>query len=264
MSGYSIDWAKTTPANKSQANIILPAVSPKPTNITQESSVTQLPENDFPLTASASIQKVYKQVVITGLKNRNKISSYVSYPISDCDIISLKNGTEIRGKVSEITSTEIKYKGCDDTDDVTLVINKSEVTKIKYVNGITELINTPSPSEEQDYYSPSEKPRKSATKVNPNGKPYRKTLNGFAIASLVAAILTVILVLPLALLYTPLLLILIPLPVVLGIMALREINATPELYKGKGMALFGIIFGAVLTSIILLFLLLFLLILLLI
>ena len=258
MPGYSIDRAKSKPSNASQSNILVSPAVQEYTNINSDSAATQLPENDFPLTASTGIKTLYKQAINTGLKNKNRILSYAGYPISDCDIISMKNGTEVNGKVLEITSTEIKYKRCDNIDGPTIVINKSDVSKIKYVNGITELINAPSTSEDQDYYSPSSKSQK-PLRANPNGKPYHKTLNVFAIASLVAAVLALTVILPLALLYTPFLLILIPAPIVLGIMALKEINANPDLYKGKGMAIFGIIFGGVLTSIILFFLLLFLL-----
>lgn len=260
MSGYSIDWSNSNPAKESKPAIVVvhPSVQDF-TLVNKDSATSQLPEKDFPLTASSGLKTFYKHAVNIGLKNKNAILSYTGYPISDCDIISLKNGSQVDGKVLEITSTEIKYKRCDNIDGPIIIINKSDVTKIRYVNGITELINAPSTAEDQDYYSPSPKSHKPANRANSNGKPYHKTLNTFAIASLIAAILALIVILPLALLYTPLLLILIPAPIVLGIMALKEINANPELYKGKGMAIFGIIFGGILTSIILLFLLLFLL-----
>ena len=164
--------------------------------------------------------------------------------------INDKNGNEIYGKVAEISSTEIKYKRCDNIEGPTIIINKSDVAKIKYTNGTTELINAPSTAEEQDYYSPSTKHKKPANNNNLHNNLYHQKLNPFAIAGMISAILSVIYI-PLALAYSPFLLILAPVPIYLGIVALKEIKANPEIYRGKGMARFGIIFGAVLTSIVL-------------
>ena len=211
-----------------------------------DTSTSKLSNNDFPLIASADGFTCSKKTSVLGKNVKNQ--KY--FTVLDCDVITLKNGNEIYGKVAEISSTEIKYKRCDNIEGPTIIINKSDVAKIKYTNGTTELINAPSTAEEQDYYSPSAKHKKPANNNNLHNNLYHQKLNPFAIAGMISAILSVIYI-PLALAYSPFLLILAPVPIYLGIVALKEIKANPEIYRGKGMARFGIIFGAVLTSIVL-------------
>jgi hypothetical protein len=59
----------------------------------------------------------------------------------DCgDLLTLRNGDEIKVKVLELTTTEIKYKRCDNIDGPLHAISKSEVFSIKYSNGTKEII----------------------------------------------------------------------------------------------------------------------------
>jgi len=51
------------------------------------------------------------------------------------DIITNKNGDEIKSKVLEITQTEIKYKKIGNANGPTYTIPKSDVFMIKYENG---------------------------------------------------------------------------------------------------------------------------------
>lgn len=185
--------------------------------------------------------------------------------LTECDVIFMKDGTEVPAKVLEINSTEIKYKRCDYIDGPTIVINKSDVSQIRYGNGLIELIksgtnnsnskaNTAATDEEQDYYSAQNRIKPITTPHNNSYyKDYKKKTNFFSIASMVSAIASIFWIV-LAIVYFPLLLILVPLPILLGIMALREIRANPDFYKGKGMAIFGIIYGGVMTYIVLMFL----------
>lgn len=218
---------------------------------TPDTSIHYSREEEPPLLASAgSTSKTQTSGFVPKSEKRSVLA--------ECDVIFLKNGTEINVKVLEINPAEIKYKKCDNIDGPTIIINKSEATKIRYANGMTELINSAAATEESDYYSPGEKKSKPPVKSTPQTNNYHKTLNPFAIASLISAILSVVII-ALAIVYTPFLLVLIPAPLVLGIIAMKEINANPQLYKGKGMAMFGIIFGGIITSLVLFFLLLFLL-----
>ena len=63
------------------------------------------------------------------------------FSVNAQDIITLKNGDEIKAKVTEISSSEIKYKRFDNLEGPTIVIAKSEVFVIKYENGTREVIN---------------------------------------------------------------------------------------------------------------------------
>jgi len=57
------------------------------------------------------------------------------------DVITLKSGEEIKAKVTEISSSEIKYKRFDNLDGPTIVIEKVKVFAINYENGTREVIN---------------------------------------------------------------------------------------------------------------------------
>jgi len=57
------------------------------------------------------------------------------------DFIVLKTGEEIKSKVTEITSNEIKYKKFDNLEGPAYSVNKSTVFMIKYKNGTKDIIN---------------------------------------------------------------------------------------------------------------------------
>lgn len=57
------------------------------------------------------------------------------------DVIIKKNGDEIKSKILEVSSTEVKYKKFDYIDGPTYIIPKSEVFFIKYANGTREIIS---------------------------------------------------------------------------------------------------------------------------
>ena len=62
------------------------------------------------------------------------------------DLIVLKNGHEIRAKVSEITSTEIKYRKLDYPDGRIETVSLTEVISIKYQDGTRIVIKNKSSS----------------------------------------------------------------------------------------------------------------------
>lgn len=57
------------------------------------------------------------------------------------DIITLKNGEDIKSKIVEVGVSEIKYKNFDDQDSPMRVVNKSEIFSIKYQSGKKEMFN---------------------------------------------------------------------------------------------------------------------------
>jgi hypothetical protein len=64
------------------------------------------------------------------------------------DILTLKNGNELKVKVIEINDTEIKYKKFENLDGPSRVISKSEAFSIKYENGSKDVFgNEPKVSE---------------------------------------------------------------------------------------------------------------------
>jgi len=64
--------------------------------------------------------------------------------LSAQDIIMLQNGDEIKAKVIEVNINDIKYKKYENPEGPSYSLNKSELFKIKYENGIKELFNNTS------------------------------------------------------------------------------------------------------------------------
>ena len=58
------------------------------------------------------------------------------------DIITKKDGTDVKAKITDVNSSEIKYKRFDNLDGPTFTINKSEVLMIRYANGTNEVFNS--------------------------------------------------------------------------------------------------------------------------
>ncbi len=87
----------------------------------------------------------------------------------ECDLLVLKDGTQIEVLVSEITDTEIKYKKCNNPDGPTYVVSSSRVDVIHLKNG--------------DFYRPNPSTNSDQRPVSDQG--------GFVVAILVVTILAV-------------------------------------------------------------------------
>jgi hypothetical protein len=57
------------------------------------------------------------------------------------DIITKKNGEEIKAKVTEITGTEVKYKKFEYQTGPIYTVSKSEIFMVKYENGSKDILN---------------------------------------------------------------------------------------------------------------------------
>lgn len=68
--------------------------------------------------------------------------------LEECDLITLKNGQEVKAQVTEIGTTEIKYKKCDNITGPTYSMKRSEVFMIKYANGSKDFFGNEKPSNE--------------------------------------------------------------------------------------------------------------------
>ena len=67
------------------------------------------------------------------------------------DTITTKEGKDIKAKVLEINSTEIRYLDFDNLEGPTYVINKSEILLIRYQNGKNEVFNNDAQPQENTY-----------------------------------------------------------------------------------------------------------------
>jgi hypothetical protein len=162
----------------------------------------------------------------------------ISFTDTECDLIVMRNGEEVRAKVLELSSTLIKYKRCDMIDGPLYTVNKSEVFMIKYPNGTKEVMPEPSTAKQPDY-------RNSNAQVPVSNKD--KKLEPFALIGF----LTVIVAFLMPTIGMGLLLFLAG--VIMCIFAISKISNNPNKLKGKGLAITGLVLGLIFGALLLLY-----------
>ncbi len=213
--GYYVDWHQGAGSSKEKKAPLVKG-SEKKEIVAQEITLPSIADPEMIVSVHDNIGKsVFK---------KKKMPLIGDEP---CDDIIFKDGSEIKGKIVEVTPTEIKYKKCDLLDGPNYVAKKSEVFMIKYANGTREVF--------KDQSNISGAQNQSA---RPNQNQQRE-LNNNAIISLTMAILSLILF------FIPLVFSIIA--ITKGERALREIHAQPNLYKGEVMATVGKIIGIIIT-----------------
>ena len=119
--GYHLQWkhkVKTTSSEKEVATL-KPEKNTKKTEVVSEEKQRLLQNTNAIYASSDKKQKIY-------LFPADSIG---------CDTLILKDGAEIKVKVTEITPTEVKYKHCNNLNGPTYVVYRYEVSYIKYKNG---------------------------------------------------------------------------------------------------------------------------------
>jgi hypothetical protein len=157
-----------------------------------------------------------------------------------CDQIVLRNGDVIEAKVKEVGVNEIKYKKCDRADGPDYTVSKRDVLSIKYSNGEVERFSTSatpsnntSSSNRSAYDSPTN-PANDGPKTDP-----------FAIVAISAGALAVLTGYGAFLLGA--------VGIVFGALSLTRIRKEPGRFKGKGLAIGGMVAGLVSAAIVLLY-----------
>src|SRR6218665_214442 len=140
-----------------------------------------------------------------------------------CDELIFNDGTEAKGKVTEITPTEIKYKKCDMPDGPVYVVRKSDVFMVRYANGEKEIFSA----------QKNTQPQTATTYTSPN---VPDKMHPLAIAS---GIMAGMFMIPFVNIITSIL------AIIFGHIAIARINAKPDVYEpeGKDLAIVGIILG---------------------
>jgi hypothetical protein len=163
-----------------------------------------------------------------------------------CDVLIFKDGSEIRAKVMEVGTSEIRYKRCDNRDGPTYVTKKSDLFLITYANGTRELIKADPEESRPLPTAPSTYTLKKNSRVM---QPFAPFALVFGILGIVYPYIILMMelfsfggiVIPPIYLF---LMVLIPLlALIFGRIAISETSARPETYKGKGMAITGFIMG---------------------
>ena len=160
-------------------------------------------EKDITASANNKVTKIFN----------NSITNNVAFPDS-CDEIIYKDGTEIKAKITEINTSEIRYKRCDFIDGPTFVEKQNKVFMIKYSNGKSEMFKT----EKADEYN-NGKIIQDSQKINDKDK---KT-NTSSKASFIFSILG----------FYPLFILGWILGLIFGALAKNEIKSEPNKYNKK-------------------------------
>jgi len=131
MSGYHIEWKKGKHNSDKQELVSIDNEKKTEQNEinTVDNITTALDDN---ITAS-----VDNSILLTTPSSQKDF--LIINSVEECDNIILNNGEEIKVKVIEIASDEIKYKKCDNLNGPTYSIKKLEVFMVKYSNGTKDV-----------------------------------------------------------------------------------------------------------------------------
>ena len=161
-----------------------------------------------------------------------------------CDQIVLRNGDVVDAKIKEVGVDQIRYKKCDRQDGPDYTISKRDVLSIKYSNGEVERFNASSTQSNNNSSSGSRQSYDSPTNRQNNG-PRTDPFAIVAIATGAVAVLTG---------YGAFLLGAVA--IIFGALSLTRIRKEPGRFKGRGLAIAGMVAGLVSAGVILLYLLL--------
>jgi hypothetical protein len=213
--GYDITF-KTTKKNSTKKNDVSPLRRIESTQTIDESNV----QMNHPLMASAD-QDIRNVVLASTQTNTQNDES--------CDVIYFRNNKVVSAKVVEISSTDIKYKRCDNLDGPLIVVDKNSVKSILYKNGDTETFTESYPI----------KPIQENTRINKYSPNTDANYDGYAIASFACGVLFFLLFPAI-------------LGFIFGIISLKRIKESDGKLKGKVFALIGTVIGGLLLFITLL------------
>jgi hypothetical protein len=210
--GYYVCWNKKSSKTDEQKTVKIEADKPK-----EIINKVEL-QNEEPLFVS------------NDKLNNNLVSPRITLPTDSCgDMITMRDGSDLKVKVIEISHQLIKYKRCDMLDGPLFSVSVGKVFMIKYPNGTKEVFK--------------ESENNEATLINKPHNYVEPRYNSLAIASFICGFFSFLIFTGIA-------------AIVLGIVALEQFKSNPGKYKGKWMAWFWIIVSLVGIAILLILLLL--------
>lgn len=151
----------------------------------------------------------------------SKIEIVEDTVLPPCDILFYKSGKLEYCKIIETTPTTITYKMCDYQDGPNIVVNKSDIHKIRYANGKEEIVTAEKQQQTVNAY------------IKPRKDPLAKLALIFGLSSAAVALLFGIVIPALALA-----------GIVLGIISLIKIQRRKGELRGSGAAAIGLILCA--------------------
>lgn len=207
--GFYITWKASKTPVTTEKNRALPKHEP-------------LPEPTKIMVAEASVSAVDPLLSVS--VDKNSIPSIRPKPLKvlndSCgDVMTFRDGNEQYVRVYEASDDFIKYKPCNNLDGPIRVTKSESVFMIRYLDGRKRVFK--------------EKPLVPSVS-SPVRQPTDKRTNGFAVASFVCAMLSF--------LFIP------AVPALLfGVLSLDQMKKYPDTYKGKWMAVAGVIVGGIMT-----------------
>lgn len=220
--GYQVTWSKNKIETKKQSEI----ESLKLLDIIEKSNINK-PKNEEILYASLNNNLPQE---IKSIK-RNSIE----FPQDSCgDLITLRNGNEIKAKVIEINQSTVKYKSCENLGGPLFVESIENIFMINYANGSKDVFKKPIANEIEN-----NKPNNKSEKT-PDGKS-KKKINPMALVSLICC--------GAFFLYIPL-----AAAPIFALIACAQFKKQPDKYKAKGMVIPALIIGAIIITVLILIL----------
>ncbi|HXD91763.1 MAG TPA: hypothetical protein VNX01_01045 [Bacteroidia bacterium] len=122
--GYSLQWKKNNQSIKTNNSDEV---------LTQKKQQPKM--EDVVAAFEESARSLNNIGVVTASTEKKKGIVLFAPDSTGCDTLVMRNETEIKAKIIEITPTEIKYKYCDNVAGPTYVSYRYEVSYIKYANG---------------------------------------------------------------------------------------------------------------------------------
>jgi len=215
--GYHLAWHNNSPPASKETNLSKAFLRHERINRIEDQLNRAMETTRVEITASAEKMKVnaYKRKQLKQVRLENDTCG---------DVLTFRDGTELTVKIVEVFNGTVKYLPCNNLDGPLRVANGEKIFMIKYANGTKEIFKEPA---------------KVNTMPNAQRAPQAKKTNGFALASFIAACVSTFIIY------------LLPVALILGVIALFQMSQYPEKYKGKWMAIFGVVFGAVLGLLVL-------------
>ncbi len=147
----------------------------------------------------------------------------ITLPPDSCgDVITFMDGSELRTKIEEISPDYIAYRRCDYLDGPLIKTAPSSIFRIKYGNGMVRVFKHEQPAQ--------------VSQAPGRPMPVVQKTNGWAVAAFVSSLLSFLLIPAFT-------------AVIFGIVSLTQFQNNPGKYKGKWMAIFGLILGGLVAAI---------------
>jgi hypothetical protein len=223
----SIKHSRKNPKEERLNNASLPAVRKDYPINKIDYNIGLLASSDNTFYPAVSKPAVFSKPDYDSTKNSTDIVASTLQQIK-CDTIYLKSGGFAIGKVEEIGQGEIKYRRCNNLTGPVISLLKSNVSRIVYSNGTSDLFGPTEMPAPGQYYPANQS-------IPSQNNPEIPKIEGLGLAGFITGLVGLFVAsIPLGVI-----------AVVLGAVSLSRIKKYPQRYKGKGFAIASMILGIV-------------------